>query len=267
MLKIGYLDDSPHAIDVFKWAVKQVRKKIELTYFSEYTTLLSVLRKGENFDLFFLDVEMLAVNGFEIAGVLEQSKIPFAFVTNHPDFALRAFEFKAVDYILKPVSPELILRVLNRLPKELIEDLDFEGDLENRDEVITISQDFITSSSDNPDFKKYKFEVKVDNESLFINLDQVIYVRKIDSKVSEFILVSGQKIQHKSPIRNLDEMFQKLNFDRLFRCGLHEIINLNYLKSLKVSQDKASVLLEGNHKLEFPAYRGVILRNYIKQLK
>lgn len=116
MLKIGYLDDSPHSIDVLKWAAKQLKVKVNLSCFSDYKKMISDIRKGETYDLFFLDVEMPTVTGFEIAAVLEQSNIPFAFVTNHPDFALRAFEFKAVDYILKPVSPALFMRVLERIP-------------------------------------------------------------------------------------------------------------------------------------------------------
>jgi two-component system LytT family response regulator len=58
-------------------------------------------------DLVFLDVEMPEVGGFEVIREVGPARMPDAiFLTAHDAFAVRAFEVNAVDYLLKPVSPE-----------------------------------------------------------------------------------------------------------------------------------------------------------------
>lgn len=58
-------------------------------------------------DLVFLDVQMPALNGFEVIRELSGPNIPLViFATSYDQYALRAFEVSAVDYLLKPVEPE-----------------------------------------------------------------------------------------------------------------------------------------------------------------
>jgi two-component system, LytTR family, response regulator len=67
-------------------------------------------------DVVFLDVQMPAVSGLELIGMIEDEILPdIVFVTAHDEFALRAFEENAVDYLLKPVSAERLARTLERL--------------------------------------------------------------------------------------------------------------------------------------------------------
>ncbi len=67
-------------------------------------------------DVLFLDVQMPAVSGFELLGMLDAAELPrVVFVTAHDAFALRAFEENAVDYLLKPVEPARLRRTIDRL--------------------------------------------------------------------------------------------------------------------------------------------------------
>jgi DNA-binding LytR/AlgR family response regulator len=71
---------------------------------------LECLRRWEEFtpDLLLLDVEMPDLSGIEVAGIVLMAATPpfIVFVTAHSDFAVRAFELHAADYIVKPVSGE-----------------------------------------------------------------------------------------------------------------------------------------------------------------
>lgn len=76
---------------------------------------LAAIRR-ERPDVVFLDVQMPAVSGLELLGMIDDDVMPeVVFVTAHDEFALRAFEENAVDYLLKPVSPERLARTLERL--------------------------------------------------------------------------------------------------------------------------------------------------------
>jgi two-component system LytT family response regulator len=64
-------------------------------------------------DLLFLDIQMPKLNGFEVLELLGR-EVAVVFVTAFDEHAIRAFEVNAVDYILKPVSPERVLAALER---------------------------------------------------------------------------------------------------------------------------------------------------------
>ena len=70
-------------------------------------------------DLVFLDIQMPELNGFEVISALEDDAMPrFVFITAFDDYAVRAFEVDAMDYLLKPVTNErfdaAVSRVLSR---------------------------------------------------------------------------------------------------------------------------------------------------------
>lgn len=76
---------------------------------------LAAIRR-ERPEVVFLDVRMPGVSGFDVLSMLEDEVMPqVVFVTAHDEFALRAFEEDAVDYLLKPVSPERLARTVERL--------------------------------------------------------------------------------------------------------------------------------------------------------
>jgi two-component system, LytTR family, response regulator len=66
-------------------------------------------------DVVLLDVQMPKLDGFEVLELIGP-EIPVVFVTAYDEFALRAFEVHAVDYLLKPVAPERLSLALSRVP-------------------------------------------------------------------------------------------------------------------------------------------------------
>ena len=69
-------------------------------------------------DLLFLDVQMPKLNGFEVLELLGRD-VPVVFITAYDQYALRAFEVHAVDYLLKPISEERFTEALERTRERL----------------------------------------------------------------------------------------------------------------------------------------------------
>lgn len=65
-------------------------------------------------ELIFLDIEMIDGSGFEVLDVLERIDFDVIFVTAHPNFALKAIKYEALDYILKPINPEELISAINK---------------------------------------------------------------------------------------------------------------------------------------------------------
>jgi two-component system LytT family response regulator len=75
-------------------------------------------------DLALLDLQMPEVDGLGVVRLLRKDRMPLvAFVTAHDQFAVRAFELNAVDYLLKPIDPARLRETLNRA-QERLEQLD-----------------------------------------------------------------------------------------------------------------------------------------------
>lgn len=69
-------------------------------------------------DLLVLDIQMPKLNGFEVLELIE-SDLAVIFVTAYDEYALRAFEVHAVDYLLKPISPERLQEAVSRAKQRL----------------------------------------------------------------------------------------------------------------------------------------------------
>jgi two-component system LytT family response regulator len=70
-------------------------------------------------DLVFLDIQMPKLSGFEVLELLGADAPAVVFVTAYDEYALRAFEVHAVDYLLKPVEPERLAAALGRAAERL----------------------------------------------------------------------------------------------------------------------------------------------------
>jgi two-component system, LytTR family, response regulator len=76
---------------------------------------------AERFDAALLDVQMPRVDGFDVVAAVGVERMPPAlvFVTAHDRFALRAFEVRALDYLLKPVAPARFAEAMARVRERL----------------------------------------------------------------------------------------------------------------------------------------------------
>ncbi len=76
------------------------------------------LLKGVTPDILFLDIEMEDGDGFDLLDILPNSLDSVIFVTARQDFALKAFQYSAVDYLLKPVDPDLLKNAVGKMSEK-----------------------------------------------------------------------------------------------------------------------------------------------------
>lgn len=82
---------------------------------------LSMVREHRP-DLILLDIQMPGGSGFDFLGTLGRDRPPVIFTTAYDQFAARAFDEEAVDYLLKPLGPSRLLKALSRLQSEPTQD-------------------------------------------------------------------------------------------------------------------------------------------------
>jgi two-component system LytT family response regulator len=79
------------------------------------------LIRTSNPDVIFLDIQLIEGTGFDLLNLLNYSG-KIIFVTAYDDFAIRAFEINALDYLLKPISSARLATAINRLVNDLAEE-------------------------------------------------------------------------------------------------------------------------------------------------
>jgi two-component system LytT family response regulator len=82
---------------------------------------IAAIRKQKP-DLLFLDVEMPGANGFQVLHRLRGERLPMVvFITAHDEYAVRAFEVEAIDYVMKPFDRKRFAEALRRAKKQMTE--------------------------------------------------------------------------------------------------------------------------------------------------
>jgi two-component system response regulator AlgR len=114
-MKILIVDDEPLARMRLKHMLNHLHMEhiLEASHGQEAITMVA----SQLPDLIFMDIEMPELNGMEAARVIRQNhpSIPIIFSTAHDDFALKAFDLAAADYLLKPLSIERLKQALERV--------------------------------------------------------------------------------------------------------------------------------------------------------
>lgn len=102
-MKVIIVDDEPLAISVVQEYLQSYDVEVAATCMNGYEALKAIQQHQP--DLLFLDIQMPKINGFELLEILDvQPKVIFA--TAFDEYAIKAFEHNAVDYLLKPFSKE-----------------------------------------------------------------------------------------------------------------------------------------------------------------
>ncbi len=184
-------------------------------------------------DLVFLDVIMPRGTGFELLGFFPQRDFDVIFITAHNEFAINAFRFSAVDYLLKPVDQdELIVavrKVRDRRGKR--QDINMEVLMEN-----------VQSK------KPKKIAVSNLEGINYINVDEIICLQA-EGSYSVIHLTDGRKIILSRNLKEYESLFRGYDF---FRPHNSYIVNLQYVERFN---GKEGFIIEMKNRLEIPISR------------
>jgi two-component system LytT family response regulator len=109
------VDDEPHAREELESLLGETGAFEIVGRCADAVEAVRAIRDARP-DVVFLDIQMPAISGFELLAMIDDEELPeIVFVTAHDEHALRAFEERAVDYLLKPVARERLAKTVERL--------------------------------------------------------------------------------------------------------------------------------------------------------
>ncbi len=117
-IKAILVDDELHAIENLKYEIAKHCPQIQIAgHFSDPKEALNKLPTID-FDVLFLDIEMPWLSGFDLLSELPKLDFEVIFVTAYDQYAITAFRYSAIDYLLKPVRSTDLIDALSKLEKK-----------------------------------------------------------------------------------------------------------------------------------------------------
>jgi two-component system LytT family response regulator len=173
------------------------------------------LIEREQPDLVLLDIQMPGLDGFGVIEALEEPP-PIVFVTAYDEYAIRAFEVNALDYLLKPFSKERLEQTIHRAQEAQAEEQDFTSRLAPLLESLASQGHYLT-----------RLAVRKGNRIRVLTSDEVDW----------FGVENEQTFVHASsaayPIRRtLADLEARLDPARFFRAHRSAIVNLDRVKEI-----------------------------------
>lgn len=175
------------------------------------------LAREKNPNLLLLDIQMPVLDGFDVVEMLPDPHPPVIFVTAFDDYALKAFEVHAVDYLLKPVRMERLRQSLQRMS-------DPSYIAGQQTSVKHLLKEHYKLSGGMP----AKLAVDYKHEILMLDLDQVLYL-EADGKLTR-VYTDGHRYRTNFSLHELEERLENHAFYRVHRSY---IVNLEQIEKLE----------------------------------
>ncbi len=179
-------------------------------------------------DLIFLDIQMPGKNGFELLAEVEKAP-RVIFTTAYDEYAIKAFEVNALDYLLKPIEPKRLGEALNKLQAEMMKDNPAMA-ANNRGPLTELDQVF----------------VKDGERCWFVKLGEIRLFESVGNYAKVYFGTHKPLI-----LKSLNALEERLDDRMFFRANRKHIINLRWIEKIEPYFNGGLLVdLKGGEKVE-----------------
>ena len=211
MLKALLIDDEPDCVHLLASELAQHCPQVQVigktTSSQEGLRLIHVLQP----DLVFLDIEMPRLNGFQLLEKVGEIFFQLIFVTAYNEFAIKAFRYSALDYLLKPIDTDELQQAVRKATlKHRIDGRQLEllqHQLQHR-------------------YLADKIALPYQNGIIFLELKEIIYC-EADNNYTKVLATQDRRYLLTRTLKEVAEVLEERNFLRVHRQYL---INLDQIK-------------------------------------
>ena len=181
-------------------------------------------------ELIFLDIQMPGKTGFEM--LTELKKTPqIIFTTAYDEFAMKAFEVNALDYLLKPVEPKRLSDAIQKLKRK--------DSKETQDEISYTTNNSVLTEND-------QVFVKDGEKCWFVKLGDIRLFESVGNYAKVFFGVNKPLI-----LKSLNALEERLDEKMFFRANRKHIVNLRMIEKIETYFNGGLLLeLQGGEKIE-----------------
>lgn len=227
MLKALIVDDEIASVRTLELLLSQFAKDVEVVDVARSSS--EALNKVDLIqpDIVFLDIEMPGGNGFDFLEHCSHRNFDVVFITAYEYYAIKAFKFSAIDYLLKPIEVEELEAAIARVSKRRYSNFDgrkrYYALFENLKAILPS-----------------KLVVAVNNKSEYIDLNDVLYFEQSQNG-SVVVKDDGVALSIDNKLKDMEDVLDAKNFARI---NSKQLVNLTMIKH--IGRDGFLDLKKGN---------------------
>ncbi|TRZ46243.1 LytR/AlgR family response regulator transcription factor [Robertkochia solimangrovi] len=243
MIKALIIDDEIHCIEELQLLLKSFGNTVQVAGFAQTVGEgIDLIGKVQP-DLIFLDIQIGDSTGFELIERVSLGSMNVIFTTAYDTYALQAFRFSALDYLLKPIETESLKRALDKHEREISSKY-----LEQKLDILMHNLTRVNSNK--------RITIPTSEGYEFVEISGIIRCQA-DVNYTDIYLDSGKKITVSKTLKSFEEM---LVDEQFFRVHYSHLINLKKIKKYVkgkggyvIMEDKSIIEVSTRRKEEFLA--------------
>ena len=215
----------------------------ELLYLLESAEGIDVVAQGSNGieavelirthrpDVVFLDVQMPGLDGFAVLKKLldKKAELPqVVFATAFDQYAVRAFEVNAVDYLLKPFDKKRLLKTIDKVRARLAGPADASAETSTTDARLDALLKLVETRTQTPKPQSGKVIVRAQNRLLLVDQREICFASIADGTIT---VVTGA-IEGESNCRTLEELMDQLDPEAFWRAHRSYLVNIQHIREV-----------------------------------
>lgn len=229
MIRAIIVDDEPYCCETLVTLLEEYCPQVEVIgVFHNGSDALAPIRQKSP-DLVFLDVEMPKMNGFEMLEQLSPVNFEIIFTTSYDQYALKAIRFSAIDYLLKPVDQEELVKAVQKV-------------IQRTQKTITQQLEILMQKIHHPSTPISKIAMPTMEGLQMIQVELIISC-KSDSNYTILHLKDKKKKVVSSTLKEIEELLEDHSFTRVHRCYL---VNLNEVEKYVKGEGGYLVMSDGS---------------------
>jgi two-component system LytT family response regulator len=180
-------------------------------------------------DLVLLDIHLGDGTGFDLLRMFDLPDFRVIFITAHDEYAIQAFRVSAVDFILKPINPDLLAEAVFRAQNMVQNEL-------------RIKLDALESNLHPENRHKRKIIIRTHDKIYLEEMEQITHLES-DGTYTKIFTIDSNTILTSKPLKDYEEMLNGFGFFRLHRSF---IINLFHIRRFDKNEGGFVVLTNGH---------------------
>lgn len=242
MIRCILIDDESNSLEMMEWLLKTYCPQVQIDAMCNSAEAgIEAINKFKP-DVVFLDIEMPHMNGFDMLEQFDKLSFDVVFCTAYDQFAIKAFKYSALNYLLKPVDPDDLKETIRRLEDKKI--------TPSREQLELLMQGI--KNTQKPTVSR--IALTTGEGLLFVTTADILYCMA-DSNYTSVVLKGGKKILVSKVLKDIDEALSGPDFYRIHNSYL---INLNHISKYVrgdggyvVMQDGVTVSISRSRRQEF----------------
>lgn len=212
IIKAIIVDDESNCIEMLVWLLENYCPEVSIVALCDSAEMgLKTIPKLKP-DVVFLDIEMPKMNGFDMLEKLGNIDFQIVFTTAYDTFAIKAFKYAALNYLLKPIDPDDLTVTIQRLKDKM-------------SAPSKTQMDMLFQNIANRNLPIERIALSIGDGLVFVNTKDICYFHA-DSNYTFVVMVDGKKVLVAKTLKEINDILSGSDF---FRVHNSYLVNLNHI--------------------------------------